>query len=149
MTRSLPPKSLVLYADDDADDQQLIHEAFEEFSSIIDLVLFNNGIELYNYVQSLEPFQPHPCLIILDVNMPVADGKQTLKRLRNLDDYKEVPIVLFTTSTLPSEAAFADSYNAGFITKPLYAKQIHLILNQLIEHCTDEMKEKIKKYRGR
>ena len=149
MTQSLPPKSLVLYADDDTDDQQLIREAFEEFSSILDLVLFNNGTELYSYIQKLEPFQPKPCLIILDINMPVEDGKQTLKKLRNLNDYNEVPMVLFTTSTLPSEAAFADSYNAGFITKPLYAKQIHLILNELIEHCTDDVKEKIRKHKDR
>lgn len=148
MTKSLPPKSLVLYADDDADDRELIREAFDEFSSIIDLVLFEEGKSLLDYVAGLGPLQPKPCLIILDVNMHSLDGKQTLRRLRAMDDYAEVPVVLFTTSTLPSEAEFARTYNAGFVTKPLHGRQVNQIIDQLIDHCAKELREKIKKQRG-
>ena len=149
MTKSLPQKALVLYADDDADDRTFIKESFDEFSPLIELVTFEEGGELLSYIKTLSSFQPQPCLIILDVNMPGLDGKQTLSRLRELDDYKTVPAVLFTTSTLPSEIAFAKAYDAGFITKPLHARQIHLIIDQFIEHCSDEMKEKMKKHRGK
>lgn len=149
MTKSLPLKRLVLYADDDADDRTLIKEAFDEFSSFIELLTFKNGEELLQYVTKLTPFQPQACLIILDVNMPGMDGKQTLRKLRELDDCKSLPVVLFTTSTLPSEIAFAKAYDAGFVTKPLHAQQIHLIVDQFIEHCADEMKEKIKRQRGK
>lgn len=149
MTKSLPPKSLVLYADDDADDHELIRDAFEEFSSLIDLVSFNDGQALLRYLQSRTPLQPSPCLIILDINMPIVDGKHALKQLRAMANYKEVPVVLFSTSTLPSEAAYAKSYGAGFITKPLHARQVHTIVNQLLEHCTEEVKDKIKKHRDK
>lgn len=148
MTKSLPPKSLVLYADDDADDRDLIQEAFDEFSAVVELVTFEEGGALLNYLQSLTPLQPRPCLVILDINMHGLDGKQTLSRLRALREYNEVPAVLFTTSTLPSEAAFAKAHNAGFVTKPLHDAQIQTIINQLIEHCADDLKEKIRKYRG-
>lgn len=148
MTKSLPPKSVVLYADDDADDRDLIQEAFDEFSTFVELVTFEEGSALLNYLQSLTPLQPKPCLVILDINMHGLDGKQTLRRLRALKDYNEVPAVLFTTSTLPSEAAFAKAHNAGFVTKPLYGVQIQTITNQLIAHCTDDLKEKIRKHRG-
>lgn len=147
MTKSLPPKSLVLYADDDADDLDLVREAFDEFSAIIELITFDNGFELLLYIKSLKPLQPKPCLIILDINMPALDGKQTLTRVRAIHDFEEVPVVLFSTSTLPSEAHFAKSYNAGFVTKPLHTKQIHLLVDRLMEHCTDEIKEKIRKER--
>lgn len=148
MTKSLPPKSLVLYADDDPDDRDLIQEAFDEFSPVVELVTFEEGGALLHYLQHLQPLQPKPCLIILDVNMHGLDGKQTLRRLRTTDEYKEVPAVLFTTSTLPAEAAFAKAHGAGFITKPLHGAQIQTIVNQLIDHCGNDLKEKIKKYRG-
>ena len=148
MTKPLPPKSLVLYADDDADDRDLIREAFEEFSSIVELVTFEEGGELLAFLKRLGPLQPKPCLVILDVNMHGLDGKQTLRRLRGTAEYNDVPVVLFTTSTLPTEMAFARAYNAGFVTKPLYAAQVRSILDQLIEHCTDKLKEKIRKHRG-
>ena len=148
MTKSLPPKSLVLYADDDEDDRDLIIDAFSEYGSVIDLVTFEEGADLLHFIQDLSPSQPDPCLIILDVNMPGMDGKQTLRRIRMMDECKEVPVVLFTTSTLPSEGAFAEAYGAGFVTKPLHTKQIHQIINKLLDHCTEEVKEKIRKVRG-
>lgn len=148
MTKSLPPKSLVLYADDDADDRELIREAFDEFSSVVELVTFEEGGALLQYLQSLAPLQPKPCLVILDINMHGLDGKQTLRRLRSLEEYNEVPVVLFTTSTLPSEAAFAKAHDAGFVTKPLHGAQIQAIVNELINHCGADLKEKIKRHRG-
>lgn len=149
MTKSLPPKSLVLYADDDADDRELVKEAFDEFSAIIELICFENGSELLSYLQHLKPLQPKPCLIILDINMPVLDGKECLVQLRHLPDFKDVPVVLFSTSTLPAEDRFAKNYNAGFVTKPLHTKQIYLLVDRLIEHCTDEIKNKITRERGK
>ena len=147
MTKSLPPKSLVLYADDDADDRELIKDAFEEYASIIELKMFERGADLLHFLHQIMPLQPAPCLIILDINMPGLDGKQTLRRIRSLDNFEDVPVVLFTTSTLPAEAAFAQSHNAGFVTKPLHGNQIQFILHQLIDHCTDEIKEKFRRHR--
>jgi CheY-like chemotaxis protein len=144
MTQSLPPKSLVLYADDDTDDIDLISDAFSRYARNVELLTFEDGAELLSYLQHIDPFQPAPCLIILDINMPRMDGKQTLKRLRNMNGYEDIPTVLFSTSTMPSDAAFAHSLNAGFVTKPLLFEQVHLILDQIIEHCTDEVKKMIR-----
>ena len=147
MTKSLPPKSLVLYADDDPEDRELIEEAFQNYKYKIELLTFENGIDLLSFIHRLDPFQPTPCLIIIDINMPILNGKETLRRLRKMEGLKEVPAVLFSTSTLPSEADFAKCFNAGFVTKPLYQPQIRLIVDSLIEHCTDEVKKRIKKQR--
>ncbi|RYF78766.1 MAG: response regulator [Chitinophagaceae bacterium] len=147
MTKSLPPKSLVLYADDDADDRELIADAFREFSSSIELVTFHEGEALLHFMKNLTPLQPSPCLIILDINMPRLDGKETLQKIRAMNEYANVPAVLFTTSTLPSEAEFARCYDAGFVTKPLHNRQIRSIIHELIDNCTDEVKEKIRRQR--
>lgn len=145
MTKSLPPKSLVLYADDDADDRELIKDAFEEYASVVELKMFERGTDLLHFLHQIKPLQPAPCLIILDINMPGLDGKQTLRRIRSMEDFREVPVVLFTTSILPAEAAFAQLHNAGFVTKPLHGNQIRTILHQLIDHCTKEIKEKFRR----
>jgi len=56
MTQSLPPKSLVLYADDDPDDRMLIREAFEHYAHSVDLKVFRNGVELLQYVNKAQAF---------------------------------------------------------------------------------------------
>jgi CheY-like chemotaxis protein len=149
MTKSLPPKSLVLYADDDLDDIELVRDAFEEYAQGIQLLTFKDGSELLRFVKELKDFEPLPCLIILDINMPNMDGKQTLSALRRMDRYEAVPIVLFSTSTLPSEAAFAKSFGAGFVTKPLHTVQINQLVDQMIHHCTDDVKSFFKSRKGK
>ncbi len=143
MTKSLPPKSLVLYADDDLDDISLIREAFHEYSHVIDLLTFSDGIQLLNFLEQLTPLQAAPCLVILDINMPRLNGKEILEKIRSKNELQEVPVVLFSTSTLPAEARFARALNAGFVSKPLIASQIHQIVDELLAHCSEEVKRKI------
>ena len=147
MTQSLPPKSLVLYSDDDPDDIELIRDAFGEFSASIELVSFPSGRDLLSYLIALTPLQPTPCLLVIDINMPGLNGKETLAHIRRIEGFERIPAVLFSTSTMPADAAFARSHDAGFVTKPLMAQQIKEIVDQLIAHCTDEVKERINRHR--
>lgn len=148
MTKSFTPKSLVLYADDDRDDKELVREAFQEYSRNIQLLTFGDGLELLRFVEQLDSFEPLPCLIILDINMPRLNGKQTLQALRQMERFQDVPVVLFTTSTLPSEAAFARSFDAGFVVKPLHTSQIFQLVDKMVDHCSDEVKKSIRNLRG-
>ncbi|MBS1585539.1 MAG: response regulator [Bacteroidetes bacterium] len=148
MTKSLPLKSLVLYADDDRDDIELVKEAFKEYAHTVDLKTFADGEELMRYVNSHIPAEPLPCLIILDINMPRMNGKEVLRNLKQIPGYKDIPVVLFTTSTLPSEKAFAKSFDAGFITKPLHYSQIHQLVDEMIAHCPEDVRKTIKRLKG-
>jgi len=76
------------------------------------------------------------------------NGKETLRRLRRIETFAEVPAVLFSTSSMPADAAFAKNFNAGFVTKPLHTNQVHLIIDEIIEHCSDEVKKMIRKRNG-
>ena len=148
MTQSLPPKSLVLYADDDHDDRQLLREAFQLYAPNVELVVFNDGVELLGFVETIDPLQAAPCLFIIDINMPRLDGKETLKRLREMDIVSEVPAVLFSTSSLPADQLFARGLQAGFVTKPLHTNQVHMIIDEIIDHCSEETKNNIRRGTG-
>ena len=143
MVNSPAPKHLVLYADDDNDDIALVRDAFSYYAHI-ELKTFPDGLAMLNFVR-YQQGNVKPCLIMIDINMPKMNGKEVLKELRNMEEYEEVPAVLFSTSSLPSEAAFAGSFNAGFVVKPLYYDHLSSIAEKLIEHCTDEVKKRIKK----
>lgn len=145
MTKSITPKNVVLYADDDPDDLELVQDAFAKYTNNVEVVSFTDGISALSYLQSLSSFDPSPCLIILDVNMPVLNGKETLVKLRQMEEFESIPVVLFTTSSQPHDKNFASRYKAGFITKPLDVKQMELITDQFIDHCTEEIKTKIRR----
>ena len=136
-------KSLVLYADDDDDDREFVAEAFQHYEEHIELITFTDGVDMLSYINK-QP-QPHPCLVILDINMPKVDGKDTLRLLRQKPGYENIPVVVFTTSSLPADTYFAKHYKAGFITKPLNVRQMSSIVDQFLDYCTEEDKVKFKK----
>jgi CheY-like chemotaxis protein len=145
MTKSATPKNIVLYADDDADDLELVRDAFSRYANNVEIVAVKDGSRALSYLQNLTEDDPTPCLIILDINMPMLNGKDVLIRLRQMKRFESVPVVLFSTSSQPQDAQFAQKYDAGFITKPLDYGQMQYITEQFIDHCTEEIKKNIRR----
>lgn len=145
MTKLPSTRNLVLYADDDQDDLLLIEQSFAQYSNNVEVVTFPDGNHTLHFLQKLCDDDTSPCLIILDVNMPGLTGKEILVRIREIPKYKETPVVLFSTSSLPMDKEFALRYDAGFITKPIDIKQMEAVIYAFIDHCDEEIKKKIRK----
>lgn len=145
MTKATPLKSIVLYADDDTDDLQLVEEAFIKYKTNVELVTVPDGVQALAYLRNLSHFDPTPCLIILDINMPRMNGKEVLVSIRNMNRFEEVPVVLFSTSSQPQDKDFATLHRAGFITKPIDIKQVDAIADTFIEHCNEEARKNIRR----
>ena len=146
MTKSISPRNIVLYADDDIDDLELVTTSFEKYANNVEVLCFRDGTEIVDYLKKLSSLDPKPCLIILDINMPLLNGKDALVKIRRMPEYESIPVVLFSTSSQPNDGSFAEKYNAGFVTKPLEHAQMRVITDQFIEHCSDEIKRNIRKF---
>lgn len=128
-------KSIILYAEDDEDDQQLIKESLSKYSSDVEIIIRNNGVEAVSYLNNLSTSDPSPCLIILDINMPRMNGIEALKQIRRNKRFAKTPAILFTTASQQQDKNFATEYQAGFITKPIDSTQMKRIAETFIEHC--------------
>ncbi len=135
MIKDTDSKSIILYAEDDEDDQQLVKEHLSNYSSEIEIVIQNNGVDAVTYLNNLADSEPAPCLIILDINMPKMNGIEALKLIRKNKRFAEIPAILFTTSSQTLDKNFARQYKAGFITKPIDSNQMRKIAETFIEHC--------------
>lgn len=136
-------KNIVLYADDDPDDQYIVQEAFRQFDQTIEVVCLSNGKKAMDYLDKMSSASLLPCLVILDINMPVQDGKKTLQEMRAHTDFKDIPVVLFTTSSNPADESFAYQHKAGFITKPTAVNDLHSIASHFISHCRGVLANKV------
>lgn len=140
MTQNKLPRQVVLHADDDPDDILLVTEAFASHTANVDVISLGDGTEVLSWLRSLRDTDQKPCLIILDINMPRMDGKETLQRIRMLKAFDHVPVMLFTTSTLRYDEEFARRYNAGFLTKPIDDRQMETIVTKFLAHCTEDVR---------
>lgn len=143
MRETLSPKYKILYADDDEDDRQLLQEVFADYSPYVEIICFVNGAAIIAYLHDLPPHAQTPCLVILDINMPLVNGKDVLKNIRSIERFANTPVVLFTTSGQLKDKQFAEQHRAGFITKPIDAEQLRTIAEIFVDHCADEVKKNI------
>ena len=107
----------IALADDDDDDRMLFSEAIEEISIKTKLSLFNHGQELMDYLSA--PGVVLPDLIFLDLNMPIKNGMECLKEIRQNSNLKDLCIAIYSTSS--SEKDIEETFLNGaniYLNKP-------------------------------
>jgi CheY-like chemotaxis protein len=70
-----------------------------------ELFKFPNGRKVLDFLQELDE-DDYPCLIIMDMNMPVLDGRETLASIKTDERYQSIPVVVFTTSDSQVDQSF-------------------------------------------
>jgi CheY-like chemotaxis protein len=127
---------IVLCVDDDPDDRELIRNAIFKVDPSYSVAYATNGKEALDYLlRALE--SELPCLMILDINMPVMDGKQAIIEIRKNKQFSVVPIVVFSTSSHPSDKLFCQKHGVELVTKPANFLQITSEAEKLLQHCAE------------
>src|SRR5690348_2095731 len=112
------PSYIILMADDDIDDLELIEEAVRDFRSDVQLHKVTNGKAVLEYLEN-QPDGQLPCLIILDYNMPELNGSEVLSLLSKMPRYKHVSKVIFSTSNAPMHVSECKNNGAvDYFVKP-------------------------------
>lgn len=87
----------VILVEDDPDDRDLFIAFYAHRTDIKILPSVGNGVELISFLESIEADENLPHLIILDQNMPLMNGKQTLDYLKSNSRYSRIPAVVYST----------------------------------------------------
>ncbi len=136
----------ILLADDDEDDRLLTTEALKENRVANPVHCVKNGEELLDYLHQRGEYadptsSPKPGIILLDLNMPKMDGRESLARIKADPNLRRIPVVILTTSK--AEEDVLRSYDLGvnsFIIKPVSFNALVDIL-QGIHHYWFEIVE--------
>jgi CheY-like chemotaxis protein len=119
-------KPTFLYAEDDLDDYEALKEALEQLTDKYVLAHAKNGNEVIEYLEN--SLGPEPCLIVLDLNMPIMDGKETLLWIKSHQAFEHIPTMVFTTSSREEDIKLCQSNNCTFFRKPtLYRDLLHVV----------------------
>ncbi|MGZ5135846.1 MAG: response regulator [Flavitalea sp.] len=125
----------VLCVDDDLDDRLVICDAIRDVDPTLQVVQACNGIEANQFLQCAKSTGNFPCLVILDMNMPLMDGRETLKQIKMDETLKNLSIVFFTTSSNPRDQSFSVEYGVEFVTKPSNYSSIVATFKDLLTRC--------------
>ena len=112
----------ILIADDDFEDFLLIKNTFEANQLNVHLSHVEDGQYLIDILKAqgkYNKFGDLPNLILLDLNMPRKNGFDVLKEIKENDQLKKIPIIIFTTSKTARDIDKAYELGANcYISKP-------------------------------
>lgn len=126
-------KPILLYAEDDLDDFEAMKDALAQVTDKYALAHAKNGTEVISFLQN----GSLPCVIVLDLNMPVMDGKETLLWLKNEEAYKDIPTMVFTTSSREEDIKLCQNYGCTFFRKPTLYRDLLHIVQILLQMCSE------------
>jgi len=115
-------KELVIaIAEDDDGHAELIKEGLKESGVCNPIERFRDGQEAWDFFTKEEVnLTDFSYLLLLDINMPRMNGVELLKRMKENDNLKDIPIIMLTTTDDPREVK--QCYKLGcsvYITKPV------------------------------
>jgi CheY-like chemotaxis protein len=116
-------KPLVILVDDDDVDAFILRKAFSRAEICVEFEHVLGCAELmerlFGDVESSTLTNKIPDVMLLDVNMPAINGFEVLRRLRSFEKTIAIPIVMFTTSSLPDDVKKSYAMGANsYIVKP-------------------------------
>jgi CheY-like chemotaxis protein len=131
----MPAKHTIFYAEDDLDDLFIVKQAFQSYDGAVNILHAHNGFEALETLHQLSAENKLPCLILLDINMPGMDGRETLIKIKQHEHLKNIPVAMFSTSSSTLDKQFAAKWDAGFFTKPLVYDEMEKMVDTFVALC--------------
>jgi CheY-like chemotaxis protein len=82
----------------------------------------------------------NPDLVITDFMMPIADGLELVRRMRALPDFREVPVVMMSASSMAEVLSNRRLKLSAFLYKPFQADELMHVIEKLIGEGDAEKK---------
>ncbi len=112
----------ILMVEDNPGTVRLTQEVMRESKVRNVLHVVDDGVEALAFLRKQGDYAaaPRPDLVLLDLNLPRKDGRETLTEMKNDDDLKRIPVVVLTTSKSEEDVLRAYNLHANcYLTKPV------------------------------
>ncbi len=116
---------VVLMAEDDEHDVIATRRAWKTNKMANPLYIVKDGEECLDYLYRRGAYgdpvsSPSPGILLLDINMPKMDGLETLKAIRDSREFRQLPVIMLTTSQAEEDRIKSYSLGANaYIVKPI------------------------------
>lgn len=126
----------VILAEDDPDDRLLFAEAIDELPVFVNLLTFNNGDELMDFLNNRKNNLPD--VLFLDLNMPRKNGFSALGEIKRNTNLQDLPVFIFSTATNREkiEQVFKDAAH-HYIRKPIQFSDLKTLLYKSLKLIAD------------
>ena len=127
--------NFILCVDDDSDDLYLLQEAILSVEPRMNIVQLNNGADAIRYLGDAKSKHDLPCVVVMDINMPVMNGRETVSRIKADPSLSHVHVVVLTTSSAKNDLDYFSALDVKMYSKPMNNKDLKEVAEIFVQHC--------------
>lgn len=134
---------VILLVEDNDQDAFLIEEALEDQGFVDKIYRVQNGLKAISFLKKEKPYTEveEPNLILMDINMPVMDGHEALEKIKGMESFEHIPIIMLTTSSRKEDILRAyKKQSNSYIVKPDDIFTLDAIAETLKNYWTNTVK---------
>ena len=112
----------ILLVEDNDGDIVLTLDAFEESKIKTNISIVKNGKDALDFLFKKNKYADalRPDLILLDINLPIFNGHDVLKKIKQDQSLKKIPVIMLTTSSNQRDINTAyENHTNSYVTKPI------------------------------
>src|ERR1700733_14863801 len=112
----------ILLVEDNEGDIELTREAFKDSKVRNNIHVVRDGQAALDFIYRKNPYENavRPDVVLLDINLPKKDGKKVLKNIKNDPVFKQIPVVILTSSEAEKDIVKSYELHANcYIAKPV------------------------------
>ncbi|MFM7427145.1 MAG: response regulator [Elainella sp.] len=132
--------SPLLIAEDSDEDFEVLELLMQQMQVQHPIYRCTNGDKVLDFVYKDGEAGPQailqrPSVILLDLNLPGTDGREVLEQLKQDQSFREIPIVVFTTSSNPRDIEFCYENGAnGYLIKPVDSDELERTVQAFVDY---------------
>ena len=121
----------ILLVEDDLDDVELLQDALTDNGVDYKMDVVYDGSEAIDYISDNAYC---PDIIVLDFNLPKVHGRDVILAIKNSTSYKNVPLLILTTSSAKEDMDYAYKNGADkYLIKPNTVKAIKDVCDTILK----------------
>lgn len=127
----------IIVVDDDHEDHLILRDYFSDAGKDHCVRFIDNGKKAIEYLEQLDD-KDLPRLIVLDLNMPILNGTQTLLKLKATSRLRDIPVIVFSTSENENEKRKCLSFGAiDYMVKPVGFEDGKMMVNRFMSYLDE------------
>ncbi|MGD1855732.1 MAG: response regulator [Leptolyngbyaceae cyanobacterium] len=133
-------KAALLVVEDSDEDFEILQIFMEDLAVANPIYRCTTGDKALDFLyqnreQDKTAPSKRPSMILLDLNLPGIDGREVLERLKQDDEFREIPIVIFTTNSDPRDIKFCYGKGAnGYLIKPIGTERFEKAVQAFVNY---------------
>ena len=117
------------------DDVEIMKGIFEGIQGAPELIIASNGAVALDYLKEKLEIGRLPLFLLIDINMPVIDGKTLALRIKADHNLKHLPMAFITTSINQLDKDFALNLGMHFFSKPSSTDKLVKLAEEIVHYA--------------